>query len=78
MELLRAFYLENEMTKTLSYVVHFKISLMLVKFNIFLVKGNTYKLKNLSSISNFNVSFFNPLVPDGSNRSYVLKQTCSF
>ena len=78
MELLRAFYLENEMTKTLSYVVHFKISLMLVKFNIFLVKGNTYKLKNLSSISNFSVSFFNPLVPDDSNRSYVLKQTCSF
>ena len=78
MELLRAFYLENEMTKTLSYVVHFKISLMLVKFNIFLVKGNTYKLKNLSSISNFSVSFFNPLVPDGSNRSYVLKQNCSF
>ena len=78
MELLRAFYLKTEMTKTLSYVVHFKISLVLAKFNMFLVKGNTYKLKNLSSISNFSLSFFDPLMPGGSSRSYVLKQTCSF
>ena len=38
MELLRAFYLKTEVTKTLSYVVHFKIGLVLAKFNMFLVK----------------------------------------